>query len=126
MNRKPIAILLADPDPLSSETLSEMVKACGHAVTPVKEMISGLRIIELVLFDVLLVPVDQHHSMMDLTFIEAVIRKQPDIKIIGISGDINQPTATSSAAIDIFLRKPFTLDQLAQVIHDVTGRQAAA
>lgn len=127
MNRKTLAILVADPDKLTSDTIGQMLKARGHAVTVVTDIVSGLKVIDMVLFDALVVPVDKHHSMMDLSFIDAAKKKQPDIKVLGISGDVNEPTSISTAAIDGFLRKPFTLDQLDdKLCRTAADRSAAA
>lgn len=126
MSRNSLVILVADPDHVTSGTISEMLKVRGHAVTAVTTIVPGVRVIDTVLFDVLIVPVDKHHSMMDLTFLEIVKKKQPGIKIIGISSNVNESTSTSSAAVDVFLGKPFTLEQLEQVIRKITDDQAVA
>lgn len=55
---------------------------------------------------------DKHASMSDFLFAHIAKMKQPDNKVIDISGDVNQLTVTATAAIDIFLRKPFTRHQL--------------
>ncbi|GIZ53705.1 hypothetical protein [Noviherbaspirillum aridicola] len=111
--------LVADPDPQISELLSEMLRIMKCTAIPVMNAHEASRITNGVIFDFAVMSVDPHSSQLDLSLIVSTRAKQPHVKVIGISSDINEPTNATKTQVDIFLRKPFNFEQLDSAIRSV-------
>lgn len=126
MTHKPYIVLVAEPDPVTSHAIAEMLKVHGYAVTSVTELASGLRALDTVLFDALIVPVARHHAASDLPLIQAVKEKQPTIKIIGISDPADRLATGHAAGLDGVLHKPITLQQVESSLQQLLGIRLSA
>lgn len=118
MTPSPLLVLVADPHPLVCHTMTEMLRALGHVASGASTIVAGLKLLDAAAFDTMIVSIDRDPSMMDMTFLEAAKRKHPSIKVIGISAYRDEPSRPTMEAIDCFMRKPFTLEQLSATIHD--------
>lgn len=117
MSRQSLTVLVADPDPTLSNTLSEMLKVRGHAVSAATATAPALTLLETIFFDVAVIPVDKHSSQLDMAFIHAARERQPSLKIVGISANIDEPSAATAASVNAFIRKPFSIAQLETALH---------
>lgn len=121
MIRKPYIVLVAEPDPVTSHAIAEMLKVRGYAVTSVTELASSLRALDTVLFDALIVPVATYQAAADLSLIQAAKEKQPMIKIIGISDPADGVASGHAAGLDGVLHKPITLQQVENSLQQLIG-----
>lgn len=126
MNRHPLVVLVAEPDRLTCDTIVQMLEAKGHAVTFLSNLHSGSKVLDTFTFNAMVISLDAHYSKIDQSLIEVVKAKQPYIKVIGFSGNIDEPTEKSTALIDAFLRKPFTLAQLDERLNRVVRSRTVA
>jgi DNA-binding NtrC family response regulator len=125
MRRTPFVVLVADPDLVTCEIIAEMLKLSGHAVTAITKLVSGLRVLDTILFDALVVSVDDHPSVIDLSFLKAAKAGRPMLKVVGMSAQIHQPADGTAHLMDAFLHKPFSLEQLNEAVDRVLSGKTA-
>jgi CheY-like chemotaxis protein len=118
MSRHSFVILLAEPDSLTCGAIADMLKACGHLVVPVTTAAPALRLLDTLPFDVLVIPLDDHYSGVDRTLLETARRRQPHIKIVGMSTSAG---ATAGCPVDGFLHKPFDMGALDALLDGLPG-----
>ena len=122
-NREPVRVLIADDERSVGQTLAAFVQRCGHEVVDV--VASGLAAIQaytrekpdLVLMD---------YSMPQLngaTACRMIVSKDPDARIIIVTGRPNTPAILRSGARAI-LSKPIDLDRLYAALYDA-GRDSS-
>lgn len=116
-----LLVLVADPNPLVCHTMTEMLRAVGHAASGASTIVAGLQLLDAAAFDAMIISIDRDPSMMDMTFLRAARRKHPSIRIIGTSAYHDEPSKPTLEAVDCFMRKPFTLEQLAAAIGDAVA-----
>lgn len=123
MTRRPLVVLVSDPDPIIADVITDMLQAKGYAAIPIRDAAQGVRVTDTVLFDAAVMSLDPHYTKLDISLIFALKGKQRRIKVVGMSGDADQPTPASLATIDVFLRKPFSIEQLDESIQKVMTRR---
>lgn len=123
MTRKPLVVLVSDPDPIIADVITDMLQAKGYAAIPIRDAAQGVRVTDTVLFDVAVMSLDPHHTKLDISLISALKGKQRPIKVVGMSANADQPSPASLATIDVFLRKPFSMQQLDESIRQLTSQR---
>lgn len=106
-------ILLAEPDSLTCSAIADMLKACGHVAVPVTTTAPATQLLDTLSFDALVVPVDAHHTHVDLSFVKEAKARQPHLKVVGMSTQHFSPTPDVAGLVDGFLHKPFDMQELA-------------
>jgi DNA-binding NtrC family response regulator len=96
----PDVVLIVDPDPLSSSTLSKVLKMHGYAVITTGNFALAQHHLEEKRFDLMLIPVDDQFSPTENSFLQTARALQPTLKVLGICTD-DVPKETLSAVDDV-------------------------
>jgi DNA-binding NtrC family response regulator len=80
----PDVVLLVDPDPLSSSTLSKVLKMHGYAVITTYNFTLAQYHLEEKRFDLMLIPVDDQFSPTENSFLQTARALQPALKVVGV------------------------------------------
>ncbi|MDR3535282.1 MAG: response regulator [Acetobacteraceae bacterium] len=117
-----LRVLLVEDNAEVAAITSEMLHSLGWQVVVAERARPTLeRLAER--FDLLLSDVVMPDGMSGLELAHAARIRWPDLPILLVSG-YSQAVATDQAAFPV-LRKPFSLDQLAQAVHQVMGEHLA-
>lgn len=113
-----LTVLVVDSDPALANAISEMLRALRHIAIALDGYADGLKLLDTVAFDALIVSVDDS-DVVSISFAVAARAKQPSLVVIGVGNFIEQPSAFAKAEIDIFLGKPFSIEQIEESIRDL-------
>lgn len=118
----PLEILVVDDEPMIREFLAELLTLRGHRPRTVESSSSALLDLQQQPCDMVITDVFMPNT--DGLDMAATIRlKYPDVRIVVMSGHSGGPVSNDSrwCAVDGFLSKPFSIQQLTQVIGNVTS-----
>jgi DNA-binding response OmpR family regulator len=115
-----LSVLVVDPDPALASTIAEMLRACRHVAIALDDYTAGLKLLDTVAFDALIVSVDGS-DVVSVSFAVAARSKQPSLFVVGVGNFVEQPTNFAKAEIDIFIGKPFSIEQIESSIRDLIG-----
>lgn len=127
-------VLVVDDDPLVCKTIEVCLTRKGFEVTVADGGEAGMRALEAVDFDLMLIDVFMPH-MRGFESIRMFHERRPDVPVVAMSGyafanaerapDFLRMTIELGAAC--CLRKPFTQDALLTVVHQcITSPEASA
>jgi CheY-like chemotaxis protein len=121
----PVTILLVEDDPLLVTVLRELLEFGGHSVVTCgngREAVQQLSMaqIDLVITDLSMPEMDGLELIKVLTF------EWPDIKVIAMSGllDTSFRRLTEMYGVDALLEKPFSLEEMLNVVQVSVGTEA--
>ncbi|HXA13883.1 MAG TPA: ATP-binding protein, partial [Opitutaceae bacterium] len=112
-------LLLIDDDPSVREALSDLLEKYNYRVTAAELGLDGLETFRTRQDEIKLVITDLHMpGMSGATVIRALHAKDPDLRIIAISGHIEKPPLGEEISADrlVFLAKPLTAEKLLTTI----------
>ena len=119
MNQKPKTILMADDDEMVLNLGRQMLERMGFNVLTAKDGPEAIRlyqnnsdIIDLVISDTMM-PGDGEHLLKQIRKIN------PDVRFLRTSGDIGKRPGIDNLKIDGFIQKPYTFDDLSEIISKV-------
>ncbi len=127
MAHNPVRVLIVDDEPDMCWALTHVLRQAGYAVTSTTRGMEALELLEtesfvLAFVDAMLPDLDGHE-------LAATIRaEKPQMAIILISGyyypeDPNIADGLGQELFDAFVAKPFTLDNIRQVVQSVLCRK---
>jgi CheY-like chemotaxis protein len=99
-------VLIVEKDPLTRETIIDLLKVLGHLGFGAQSPIQGLKMLELLVFDVMMITLDATLLGGKSYALEAK-QIQPKLKVI-MGADSNLP-AFAQPPIDAFIQKPLSL-----------------
>jgi CheY-like chemotaxis protein len=108
-------VLLIDDDPVIREVVSDLLERYNYRVTTASVGLDGLEAFRLRQDEIKLVLTDLHMpGMSGATVIRALHAKDPDLRIIAISGNSKAPQLGEEITADrlMFLSKPLTAEKL--------------
>jgi len=108
-------LLLIDDDPSVRDTVSHLLEKHNYRVTAASVGLEGLEAFRLRQEEIKLVITDLHMpGMSGATVIRALQAKDPDLRIIAISGNLKTPQLSEETIADrlMFLSKPLTAEKL--------------
>jgi DNA-binding response OmpR family regulator len=118
---EPRTILVVDDDDEIREMIRVKLEACGHTIVTAANGAQGMKVMELLTFDVVITDVVM--PIRDgLELIAAARCRHDTTPIIAISGDGRRGTAgylhsARGLGADLVLKKPFSLSELTAAIH---------
>ena len=111
MSSPSLAVLVVDRDPQISQPITDLLRALGHTATALPTIEQGLRFLDEVRFDVLIVSIHLDASVADISALQMVKAKHPLMKFIAICAS-DEAVRFPLEGLDSLLHKPFTLEQL--------------
>jgi len=110
-------LLVVDDNPDILQILSAMVTFFGHGVDEAGDGIEAIRLLNQGRYDVVVTDADmpRFDGVQLCRFLKAQL---PDIRVIGMSGDLSSLKELKNAGADICLPKPFGLDEFKSAIED--------
>ena len=108
-------ILVVDDEAGVLDFVSQALRDCGFSVREAADPGAAMRILESETFDLLVTDYSMP-AMTGLELVERALAKQPDIRLIIISGWADAETLEKSAARPRLLRKPFDENALLEAV----------
>lgn len=115
-------ILLADDDAATREFAQRALQMDGHSVVAVEDGLEALQQLERAQFDVLVSDLDMP-GLDGYALVQRVANRQPTLKILLMSGLGHELRRADGLPADrvATLGKPFTLDQMRNLVRGLIG-----
>jgi CheY-like chemotaxis protein len=110
-------LLIVDDNPDILQILSAMITFFGHGVDEAGDGLEAIRLLQQGRYDVVVTDADMPRvdGVQLCKFLKAQL---PDIRIIGMSGDLSSLKEMENAGADVCLPKPFGLDEFQSAIEN--------
>lgn len=116
-NNKPLRLLVIDDEPIVGKRLQQVFAKMGFDVETYTSALSAMESMERDPFDIVVTDLKME-GMDGMEVLERVKEKNPDTKVIIITGYAQLDTASEAFRKGVFdfIAKPFRLDELKRVI----------
>jgi CheY-like chemotaxis protein len=111
-------VLLIDDEPLSREVFQSSLSAKGYEVGVAKDGFAALAQMRGALPDLIVTDLKMP-NMSGFEFLSIARRRFPQIPTIAVSGEFHPPIEPLGVLADVFLAKPFRLEELLAKIADL-------
>ncbi|HEV2612945.1 MAG TPA: hypothetical protein VGU61_21985 [Noviherbaspirillum sp.] len=115
-----LTVLVVDPYPALADTIADMLRACQHVAIALDDYAAGLKLLDTVAFDALIVSIDDS-DVISVSFALAAKAKQPMLFVVGVGNFSDQPSELAGSTIDVFVGKPFSVEQIERSFRDLDG-----
>ena len=104
-------LLVVDDNPVILQILSSIITHFGHGVDEAGDGLEAIRLLQHGRYDIVVTDADMPR-VDGIQLCRFVKGQRPDIRVIGMSGDLSALKEMKNAGADICLSKPFGLDEL--------------
>jgi two-component system, response regulator YesN len=121
----PVTILLVEDDPLLVTVLRELLEFGGHSVVTCGNGREAVQQLSMAQIDLVITDLSMP-EMNGLELIKVLTFEWPDIKVIAMSGflDTSARRLTEMYGVDALLEKPFSLEEMLNVVQVSVGTEA--
>lgn len=119
-SRKDSSILVVDDDNQVRNFIADSLRSIGYRVSDAANGPAGLSLLAEGRFDLLVVDFAMP-GMNGVEVAQAAVERQPDIKILVVSGYADSAAIAAAPGVARLLRKPFDLAELGNAVGEVLG-----
>ena len=114
-------LLVVDDNPDILQLLSSMITLFGHGVDEAGDGLEAIRLLEKGWYDVVVTDADMPR-VDGIQLCRFLKTQRPDIRVIGMSGNMSALKEMENAGADMCLPKPFGLDEFHSAIDNNSMR----